>query len=113
MLDAGINQQRSGSVPNLHLRLCRPFVWNLVAGAKNKTEQMKAIRLAAKFQMIYFTQVDLDWAMQQQIIYTLSHNVGMNDCLIACIAYRLQLPLYTTNLKHFVPLLGSLAQKPY
>jgi predicted nucleic acid-binding protein len=84
----------------------------LVAGAKNKTEQMKAIRLAAKFQMIYFTQVDLDWAMQQ-VIYTLSHNVGMNDCLIACIAHRLQLPLYTTNLKHFAPLLDSLAQKPY
>lgn len=85
----------------------------LVAGAKNKTEQMKVTRLAAKFQMVYFTQVDLDWAMQQQVIYTLSHNVGINDCLIACIAHRLQVPLYTTNLKHFIPMLGSLAQKPY
>jgi hypothetical protein len=28
-------------------------------------------------------------------------------------SYRLQLPLYTRNLKHFAPLLGKLAQEPY
>jgi predicted nucleic acid-binding protein len=55
----------------------------------------------------------LDWAMDQQEKFALSHNVGMNDCLIASISYRLQLPLYTTNLKHFIPLLNNLAQKPY
>jgi hypothetical protein len=28
-------------------------------------------------------------------------------------SYRLQLPLYTRNLKHFAPLLGKLAREPY
>jgi predicted nucleic acid-binding protein len=85
----------------------------LVAGAHNKLEQSRAIQLVAKFQMFYPTQAEIDWAMQIQTIYALSHGVGMNDCLIASASIRLQLPLYTTNLKHFTPLLGSLAQRPY
>ena len=63
--------------------------------------------------MVYLTQADLDWAMQTQMRYELSHGVGMMDCLIASVSHRLQLPLYTHNLKHFTPLLGALAQKPY
>ena len=35
------------------------------------------------------------------------------DLLIAAPSQRLQLPLYTHNLKHLSPLLGTLAQKPY
>jgi predicted nucleic acid-binding protein len=91
-----------------------PFVqMELVAGAQNKIEQARALRLIANLQMIFPAQLDLEWAMQQQTMYVLSHNVGMNDCLIASASHRLQLPLYTTNLKHFAPLLGSLADKPY
>lgn len=63
--------------------------------------------------MLYLTQGDLDWAMQAQMQYELSHGVGMMDCLIASVSYRLQIALYTHNLKHFAPLLGSLAQPPY
>lgn len=85
----------------------------LVAGAGNKIEQQKALGLVAKLAMIYPTQADIDWAMHQQTVYALSHNAGMNDCLIASVSYRLQIPLYTNNLKHFTPLLGGLAQKPY
>jgi predicted nucleic acid-binding protein len=51
--------------------------------------------------------------MEAQMRYELSHGVGMMDCLIASVSYRLQLPLYTHNLKHFAPLLNDLAQKPY
>jgi predicted nucleic acid-binding protein len=56
---------------------------------------------------------DIDWAMQQLEIYRLSHGVDIPDCLIAAPSYRLQIPLYTRNLKHFSPLLGELAQAPY
>ena len=35
------------------------------------------------------------------------------DLLITAAARRLALPLYTPNLKHFVPLLGDLARQPY
>ena len=55
---------------------------------------------------------DLNWAMQQLRQYRLSHNVGILDCLIAAPAHRLQIPLYTRNLKHLEPLLGTLAQQP-
>jgi predicted nucleic acid-binding protein len=85
----------------------------LVAGALNRADQRIALQLVAQFQMVYLTVLDMDWAMYQQTLYILSHNVGMNDCLIASASYRLQVPLYTTNLKHFTPLLGSLAQRPY
>jgi predicted nucleic acid-binding protein len=91
-----------------------PTVWmEIVDGAMTKIAQQRAIKLLQQFEMVYFTQVDLDWAMRQQLSYHLSYNAGINDCLIASVPYRLQRPLYTHNLKHFAPLLGSLAQKPY
>jgi len=91
-----------------------PILWmEVVNGAPNKIKQLRAIKFLTTFEMVYLTKSDLDWAMQQMFAYRLSHNVGMNDCLIASVNQRLQLPLWTTNLKHFTPLLGSLAQKPY
>ena len=91
-----------------------PIVWmELIIGAQNKAVQRRAVEFLTQFGMIYLTQADMDWAMQQLMAYHLSDNVGMMDCLIAAPSYRLQLPLYTHNLKHFAPLLGPLAQKPY
>ena len=59
-------------------------------------------------------QVDQEWAMQQMELLRLSHGVSINDCLIASVAHRLQVPLYTHNLKHMQVLLGdTLPQKPY
>ena len=52
--------------------------------------------------------------MQQMEQLRLSYGVGINDCLIASVAQRLQVPLYTHNLKHMRVLLGdTLPQKPY
>lgn len=82
-------------------------------GAKNKTKQAMAIKMLKQFEMVYLTQEDQVWAMQQLQKHHLSHNVGVPDCLIAAPSYRLQLPLYTRNLKHFIPLLGNLAHEPY
>jgi predicted nucleic acid-binding protein len=65
------------------------------------------------FEMVYPTDSDMDWGMLQLSRFHFSHNVGVLDCLIAAPAHRLQLPLYTTNLKHFTPLLGALAVRPY
>lgn len=91
-----------------------PTIWmEIIGGGQNKIERLRAARLMQQFEMIYLTQSDLDWAMQTQIRYELSHGVGMMDCLIASISKRLNRPLYTHNLKHFQPILGNLAQKPY
>jgi predicted nucleic acid-binding protein len=91
-----------------------PIIWmEVISGGLNKAERFKSAQLLQRFEMIYFTQGDLDWAMHAQMQYELSHGMDMMDCLIASVSYRLSIPLYTHNLKHFVPMLGKLAQKPY
>lgn len=91
-----------------------PIVWmEVITGGDNKAERQRAAQVMAQFEMVYLTEADLKWAMETQMRYELSHGVGMMDCLIASVSHRLQVPLYTHNLKHFAPLLGELAQKPY
>lgn len=91
-----------------------PIVWmEIIGGAANKREQIQAKKALDQFELVYLTQSDFDWAMQQQLAFQLGRGVGLLDCLIASASHRLRLPLYTANLKHFTPLLGPLAQKPY
>jgi hypothetical protein len=45
--------------------------------------------------------------MQQLERYRLSHGVEMNDCLIASVRHRLQVPLYTHNVKDMRVLLDE------
>ncbi len=88
-------------------------ILELLQGARTKLDQQKTLRRLRLFQIVDTTPADLAWAIIQLERYGLSHNVGAMDCLIAASAYRLQVPLYTRNLKHFMPLLGGLAQEPY
>jgi len=91
-----------------------PTVWmEAVEGVQDNAHQRKIMRLLVQFPILYPTRIDIDWAMAQLQSLRLSHGVGMNDCLIAASAHRLQLPLFTRNLKHMAHLLGALAQKPY
>lgn len=91
-----------------------PIVWmEVMGGAPTKPRRLQAAHLMQRFAMIYLVQSDLDWAMEAQMRYELSHGVGMMDCLIASASHRLNISLYTHNLKHYVPLIGGLAQKPY
>ncbi|MCC6616795.1 MAG: PIN domain-containing protein [Anaerolineae bacterium] len=91
-----------------------PYVWmEVVYGVESKARQSAAEKRLRNFVLIYPAQADLDWAMRQLAAYRLSHGVGVLDCLIAAPARRLQVPLYTTNVKHFAPLLGDVAVRPY
>lgn len=91
-----------------------PIIWmELIAGGQNKQERLRAARLLKNFSMSYLQPIDFDWAMRKQMVFELSHGIGMMDCLIASVSERLQIPLYTHNLKHFLPIIGSLAVKPY
>jgi predicted nucleic acid-binding protein len=90
------------------------MVWvEILQGGQDKVAQARALKILQDFERVELITADVNWAIQQLTVFRLSHNVGGLDCLIAAPAYRLQLPLYTRNLKHFTPLLGSLAQKPY
>jgi predicted nucleic acid-binding protein len=89
-------------------------VWlELLEGAQNKTAQAEAIKLLRRFVLVDLTPDDMAWAVKQLTLYGLSHNVGAFDCLIASVHPRLKVPLYTRNLKHFTPIIGSLAVSPY
>lgn len=79
----------------------------------NRMNQVNSTNSLSQFEIQYLTISDQQWAMEQLERYQLSHQIGMNDCQIASVAYRLQIPLYTHNLKDMTLLLGNLAQKPY
>jgi predicted nucleic acid-binding protein len=91
-----------------------PVTWiEVMYGAGSKAKQAASKILLSQFDLIHLNALDQEWAMQQMEKYRLSHGVTMADCLIASVAYRLQLPLYTHNLKDMIPMLGSLAVRPY
>jgi predicted nucleic acid-binding protein len=85
----------------------------VMEGASSKASQAWSKTILSKFDLFYLTAADQQWAMQQLERLQFSHHIGMNDCLIAAVAHRLQLPLYTHNLKDMTPLIGDLAQQPY
>lgn len=92
-----------------------PTTWlEVMHGAPGKTGQATCKAILSRFMMEYQTRTDMDWAMEQLERYRLSNGVSVNDCLIASVCHRLQVPLYTHNLKDMNVLLGtSLVIKPY
>ncbi len=91
-----------------------PVVWmETIQGAANKIELDRALRFLHQFSVEHPTPADNEWAMQQLAYFHLSHNVGFQDVMIASVAFRLQVPLYTINVKHFSPLPSVIAQRPY
>lgn len=90
------------------------YVWlEIIQGATSKNKQKSAIAILSDFKLVESTAEDTEWAVKSLMKVKLAHNVDAIDSLIAASSYRLQIPLYTRNLKHFEPLLGKLAQKPY
>ena len=85
----------------------------LMSGTTNKAHQASCQRILGHFELLYLTSDDQRWAMFQLERFQFSHHIGINDCLIASVAYRLRVPLFTHNLKHIVPLIGDLALQPY
>ncbi len=85
----------------------------VMEGASSKANQFECKRILGKFELLYPTSTDQQWAMSRLERFQFSHHIGKDDCLIASVAYRLQLPLYTHNLKDMTPLIGSLAVQPY
>lgn len=101
-----INQQDNLGVTRI--------VWlELLQGAPNKQAEALSLRLLKRFVIQTTSESDLEWAVEAVLKTHLSHNVGALDALIAAPSHRLQIPLYTRNLKHFTPILGHLAQQPY
>ncbi len=91
-----------------------PITWlEVMQGAGSKAKEAVCKSILDRFNLVYLTTADQDWAMQHMERYRLSNGVTTNDALIAAVAYRLQVPLYTHNLKDMTPMIGTLAVKPY
>lgn len=92
-----------------------PITWlEVMHGAPGKAGQATCKAILSQFDMEYFTRADMDWAMQQLERYRLSHGIGIHDCLIASVCHRLQVLLFTHNVKDMRVLLNeSLVMKPY
>ncbi|MBZ0242620.1 MAG: hypothetical protein K8F24_05350 [Bacteroidales bacterium] len=89
-------------------------VWlEVLQGVQDNHKLRGALNILNQFDLVETTISDLEWATQQSIRFTLSHRIDALDYMIAAPSHRLQIPLYTRNLKHMSPILGTLAQEPY
>ncbi len=86
---------------NSQLALALPSLvyMEMVLGTQNKIELGKITRILKQFPILYPTEVDAQWAMQQFELHHLSHQIEIIDCFLAAMSVRLQLPIYTRNTK--------------
>lgn len=85
----------------------------VVRGATDRTKRDQTIKFLKQFRVIHYESSDSFWAMHQMAQYHLSHGVGLADVMIGAIAVRLHVPIYTRNVKHYSPLTGVQAIRPY
>ncbi len=92
-----------------------PITWlEIMRGAHSKTAQATSLSLLSSFNVVYLTISDQIWAMEQMQQYRLSRGIEMNDCLIASVCARLQIPIYTHNIKDMIKILPPrLVIQPY
>ncbi len=93
----------------LPVRVCT----ELIDGVRDNAERRQAIRMLGRYPVVHLTIADSAWARAQHAQYKLSHNIGIIDAFVAAPAARLKVPTYTLNTKHFAPLPGISAQRPY
>lgn len=91
-----------------------PIVWMEIAqGAQNNRELLELTRFLRQFHIEHPTIADNNWAMRQFGRFNLSHKIDMADVMIASVAVRLAVPLYTLNIRHYEPLPDVDEQRPY
>lgn len=95
------------------LGLARAVWFEILEGVENRAKERLALQVLRRFSTVDMTPADQSLAVNLLVQYRLSHGVDGYDCSIAAVCLRLQLPLYTHNLKHFTPMLGEQAVKPY
>jgi len=85
-----------------------------IYGARGRTALAAAIKLLNTFEIVPLNDADQKWAEEQLIKYRLSHGVEINDSLIASACHRLQVPIYTQNVKDMQKILpAALVIRPF
>jgi predicted nucleic acid-binding protein len=78
-----------------------------IDGAPSNQGLKLCLSILDNFELVRLNEEDQDWAMSQLRRYRLSKGVHDEDCLIASVCHRLQVPIYTQNLKDMRKLLPS------
>ena len=85
-----------------------------IYGARGRSALATVMQLLNTFASVALTDADQLWAEQRLIAYRLSHGVEINDTLIASVTHRLQVPLYTQNVKDMQKVLpAELVIRPF
>ena len=86
----------------------------IIRGTHSKQKQATSLGLLNLFDLIYLNENDQLWAMEQMQKHRLSLGIEMNDYLIASVAHRLKIPIYTHNQKDMLKILpNQLVILPY
>lgn len=86
----------------------------LLQGARNAAAEQASIRQRLEtFSILHLETGDSQRGLDWFTAYRLDYGTGIMDCLIAAIAARLGVPLYTFNLRHFAPIADVTARQPY
>jgi predicted nucleic acid-binding protein len=91
----------------------RATILEVLDGAIDSAHQRNALRLLRRLTFVEQSEEGLITATSMLTRYSLSHGVDAFDCMVAATGIRLALPIYTRNLKHFRPMIGTLAAAPY
>jgi predicted nucleic acid-binding protein len=90
------------------------IVWfEVLNGARNKVEMAQMIKFTGRFPIVTMNSTDEMWAREQFRKFHLSHGVEYADVMIAAVAVRLNVPLYTRNMRHFRVLPDLDVRQPY
>jgi predicted nucleic acid-binding protein len=106
---AFLNSKMAVNVPATHVIVAA----ELLAGARDKREQTIIESFLARFQLISADQTDALAALDLFRAFYLSHGVDWPDCQIAATAIRLNLEVYTQNIKHFAAFTGLRVVRAY
>jgi predicted nucleic acid-binding protein len=90
------------------------IVWmELIQGARDQGERDQIVNRLVPHSIIHLETGDSQVASAWFAAYWLSHRIGILDCLIAAIAVRLGVTLYTFNTGHSQVIPGLHVQSPY
>jgi len=97
-----------------HLVAISRITWfEIIQGADGKKAQKTALEMIRRFTLIEIEPQDITLAADLLLEWRPKRHIDTFDCILCATSQRLNVPFYTRNLKHFSPILGSLAQSPY
>ena len=88
-------------------------VAEIVVGTLDGADLRKALDLLRQFPWIHALEADSETTLTRFISLHLAQQIEYRDCVIAATALRLDMPVATTNDKHFRPIPGLQLIRPY